>query len=233
MGVFPFSRKSRPPEVYQEFIQVDVVDLPDALVKDLAKMDMTQPIVDNPIAEEELAPKPTSPPPDSLTFPDLNKESDLKKQKEAEEKKKLEAKKKKALEKLQEEAKKEAALKSLTQAKGKTGRAKLQGNIQSKGTSTKGTIGDAAQKYGALVRQKIKENFNVFAWQKTKSLSCVVYIRLYSTGRVREKRILKKSSDPLYDSAVLQAIDESQPLPIPEETWLLNEGLSLEFKPEE
>jgi TonB family protein len=47
---------------------------------------------------------------------------------------------------------------------------------------------------------------------------------------VREKRLEKASGDPMYDSSVLQAIDEAQPLPVPEDLQLLYGGITITFK---
>ena len=115
---------------------------------------------------------------------------------------------------------------------GKSGRQKLAGNKLSKGTAMSGLIGDARNQYIGRVHQAIKDNFNIFPWQSKRGLTNVVFIELFPTGRVRVKKLVKRSSDPLYDSAVLAAIDRSQPLPVPEDLSAIEGGFEITFKPE-
>jgi TonB family protein len=69
-------------------------------------------------------------------------------------------------------------------------------------------------------------------WQQKKgALVADIYLEVYPNGRVKARRVVKASSDPLFDSAVLQAIDASQPLPVPEDISLLKEGFQITFKP--
>jgi TonB family protein len=93
-------------------------------------------------------------------------------------------------------------------------------------------IGTAKERYTGLVHEAIKEHFNIFAWQKKKNLLTLVRIDIFATGRVRGKTILKPSGDPVYDRAVLRAIDAAQPLPIPEDMSVVSDGIVVEFKPE-
>jgi TonB family protein len=247
----------KPPikEMYQEYIQVDVVGLPQNLVKDVDKTDATLPVVDKPLktTDETEHEKPAPPPESTLQAPgdkvqktkeealkdEAQKQAEAKKKKEeedaarkAKELKDAQQARQKALKKLKDQANREAALKALAEKKGKAGRAKLAGNLLSKGTATSGMIGDARDRYGALVTQKIREHFNIFTWQKKKGLVAVVYIEIYPTGRVRQSKIIKRSIDPTYDTAVLEAIDEAQPLPVPDDLSILDGGLTVEFRPE-
>ena len=237
-----FGKKKPIHEMYQDYIQVDVVGLPQQLVKDMPKMDVTAPIVDNPAKSVEEPVKEATPTPaeDAMQLEAERKKEEAKKaadaKKKEEEAKKADEKKKaqerdKALKKLKEEASREAALKSLAEKKGKAGRQKIAGNLTSKGTATTGKIGDMRDKYGALLVSKIREHFNIFTWQQKKNLVAVLYLELYPTGRVRQRKIMKKSADALYDSAVLEAIDEAQPFPIPEDKAVLDEGYMIEFRP--
>jgi TolA protein len=142
------------------------------------------------------------------------------------------AEQEKALKRIQEDAAREAALKNLSAKQGKSGRQKLAGNILSKGTATTGAIGNAKDRYTGLVHEAIKEHFNIFPWQRKKNLSALVRLDIFPNGRVRARRIIRKSADPLYDSAVLKAIDSAQPLPIPDDIAIISDGLVVEFKPE-
>lgn len=238
VGIHIFPPLKPKPQVYQEFIQVDVVGLPDQLMKDLSKFDATEEVVEKPRAEE--TPKQVAEE-DPMVLAEKAKVAEEQKKAAAAEKEKaqLAAKEKKqkmerekALKKLQEEANREAALKALSRKEGAKGRAKIAGNLMSKGTSAVGSIGDARDRYVSIVGQKIKQHFNIFSWQRKKGLVAVVYIEIYPTGRVREKRILKRSIDPLFDSAVMQAVDDAQPLPIPEDASLMRQGITVEFRPE-
>ena len=64
---------------------------------------------------------------------------------------------------------------------------------------------------------KIKERFYIMPSQRNRGLNNTVHLELYPTGRVRSKQLVKSSADSLFDSAVLQAIDDAQPLPLPED----------------
>ncbi|MFM8316352.1 MAG: cell envelope integrity protein TolA, partial [Deltaproteobacteria bacterium] len=138
----------------------------------------------------------------------------------------------KALKKLQEEARREQALKNLTPKDGKVGRGKLAGNRLSQGNSAVGMIGTASDQYRALVSDAIRKHFNIYLWQQKRvALIADIYLEVYPNGRVKVRKVVKPSSDPLFDSAVLSAIDASQPLPIPEDISLLKEGFQITFKP--
>lgn len=240
-GLIPFmSPRKLDKSMYQNFIQVDVVALPDELINEKKRVDMSLPVVETPAtAPEEV--KATTPE-ETLTDPEVAKkeaEQLLKKEQEKKaaaerlikEKERLKEQEK-ALKRIQEDAAREAALKSLAAKEGKSGRKKQSGNLLSKGTATSGMIGTAKERYTGLVHEAIKEHFNIFAWQKKKNLLTVVRIEIFATGRVRAKNILKPSGDGIYDKAVLRAIDAAQPLPIPEDMSIVSDGIVVEFKPE-
>lgn len=226
-------------EIYQDFIQVDVVALPDQMFGE--KTDTTLPVVEKPAAVEEPKPLAKTPEEPVLESPDQMVEQDKKAQaekvkKEAEAEKKAKAEKQKmeqekALKRLQEEANRDAALKALAQKSGKKGRAQLKGNKVSQGTSATGLIGTPSDRWGSLLRQRILENFSVFQWQQKKKIQAIVFIRIFPNGRIRERKIVKPSLDPTYNASVLRAIDASQPLPIPDDPALLEEGVNLVFEP--
>lgn len=228
--------------IYQDFIQVDVVALPDQMFGE--QFDMSQPVVENPA--KAIEPVPDANTPEAVTAEDMVEQDAMAEKKAAEEKakkkeaqiakEKAEAQKKeqeKALKRLQEEASREAALKSLAQKSGAKGRGQLKGNKVSQGTSTSGMIGSTSDRYGALVKQAIQQHFSIYAWQKKKALVAVVSIKIFPNGRVRDRRLVKASPDSTFNSSVLQAIDAAQPLPIPDDLALLNDGITLEFRPQE
>lgn len=229
-------------EIYQDFIQVDVVALPDQMFGE--QFDVSQPVVENPATSPE--PVPDAKALDEVKTDDMIAAEDaMAEKKAAEEKAKKEAqvakekaeKQKKeqeqALKRLAEEASREAALKSLAQKSGAKGRGQLKGNKLSQGTATSGMIGSPSDRYGALVKQAIQQHFSIYAWQKKKALVAVVSIKIFPNGRVRDRRLVKASPDSTFNSSVLQAIDAAQPLPIPDDLALLNDGITLEFRPQE
>lgn len=234
-GWLPFGQKKNlVKETYQNFIQVDVVALPDTLIGDKKEIDTSLPIVENPKTVVEDV-KPTAP--DTMESPEAAKmeaEANAKKA-EAEKVAKEKARQQeqdKALKKIKEDADREAALKSLSDTQGKAGRSKIGGNLLSKGTSMTGKIGATKDQYTAQVAQAIKQNFNVYPWQRKKNLVTVVEIEIFSNGRVRRRTVIKPSKDRIYDSAVLQAIDSAQ-LPAPPDMAMVEGGIQIELRPEE
>jgi len=241
LGIHLFSKPLiNTTEMYQDFIQVDMVALPDQMFGE--KVDTTIPVVANPAAaetpaEETKTPDPAIAAPDDMVEPNAEKAKAEKAKKEAEVAKvkaeKQKAEQEKALKKLQEEASREAALKALAQKAGQKGRAALKGNRVSQGTGTTGRIGTPSDRWGALLRTKILDNLNLYQWQKKKKIEAVVFLRILPNGRIRERKIVKASSDSTYNASILQAIDASQPLPVPDDPSLYDEGINLVFRPEE
>jgi TonB family protein len=78
----------------------------------------------------------------------------------------------------------------------------------------------------------MKENYFVLPGMEKKGLVTVVQITLLPSGRLKEKKILKRSRDPIHDAAVLQAVEAGQPYPLPENPELLELEYTLEFRPE-
>ena len=226
LGLSIFKNRTEIKEPYQSFIQVDVVALPDQLVNEKPIVDMSQPIVEKPV--------PVAPPqPETKTVPeDVIADTKAKLEVENKNKKLREEEQSKALRQLKEEAKREQALKDLLANNGKTGRKKISGNRISQGTSLVGMIGSASDQYRAQVGEAIRQHFNIYRWQQKKgNLVADIYLEIYPTGRIKTRKIVKASSDSTYDSAVLQAIDEAQPFPVPQDLSLLNEGFQITFKP--
>lgn len=230
-------------ELYQNFIQVDVVALPDQLISDKTKPDTTLPIVDKPQnVKEEVKPDKEDPileakeeAAKAKAEMEAKRQAEIKKKEEvkATQEKKRKAEQEKALKRLQQEADREAAMKNLAKnQEGQKGRQKLSGNILSKGTATIGKVGTNKDQYAALVAKAINDHFNYFPWQKKKNLVAYVYLEIYKTGRLKFRKVVKGSTDSTFDSAVLQAVDESQPLPIPEDLSVISDGITIEFKPE-
>ena len=223
-----FLKKKEMKEPYQSFIQVDVVDLPDQLAKNMTQVDMSENIVDKPVPQV----KPSVSPLPSIDVMKLPDKQEIKEQLEKRTKKERIEDQAKALKEIQQEAKREQALKNLAVKEGVKGRSKLFGNRLSQGNSAVGMIGTASDQYRALVSDAIRNHFNIYLWQQKKAaLTADIYLEVYPTGKVKLRRVVKASADPLFDSAVLQAIDASQPLPVPDDISVLKEGFQITFKP--
>jgi TonB family protein len=219
----PFEKKS----MYQNFIQVDIVALPDELRSHKSQMDLTAPIQETPSVAKENK----SPAEDVLELPNEKTETDAK-QTKLDAAKKRELEQHSALKKLEQEARREQALKSLVlKESASSARTALKGNVLSKGNARAGEIGTAKDQYNALVRQAIEDHFNIYPWQKKKNLLAIVHLEIFPTGRVRKKSIVKSSQDRLFDAAVLQAVEQAQPLPIPSDLSLIANGITVEFRP--
>lgn len=225
ISVFP---KTSIKDVYQEYVQVDLVGLPDISIRDLEKLDPSLPEVEAPAEVQKAAEE------DSMALEAL-KQAAVEKEKAEEKLRKAareEEEKKKALKQIEEEMKREQALKALSQSK-ESGRPKLKGNILSKGTATAGGIGTPKDQFTAIIMAKIKEKFYIAPTQRNRGLNNAIHLELYPTGRVRSKRFVKASADSFFDSGVMQAISEAEPFPIPEDLSLLEGGITVRFKAEE
>ncbi len=229
--IFP---KTHIKDIYQEYVQVDLVGLPDIAIKDLEKLDPTLDEVENPAeVKEDVEEKE-----DELMAIEAQKKAaaaeKAKMEKEAKEKAKkiADEDRKKALKQVEEEMNRERAMKALLN-EGKKGRHKLKGNIVSKGTAVIGNLGTPKDQFTAIVMAKIKERFYIMPSQRDRGLTNTVHLEMYPTGRVRSKRIVTPSADRIFDSAVMQAIDDAQPLPIPEDLSLINGGITVTFRAED
>ncbi len=245
MGVEIFKKKEDVSQkMYQSFIQVDVVGLPQQLINEKPSLDTTMPIVEKPkVTKEEVDKKSHEDEMKLAREVEQKKAEDLKRQKDiadmkakAEEKiaheKKLKADKEKAkaLKQLEFEAKREQALKGLQSAAGKKGRGKVVGNVLSQGTSSTGAIGTVKDRYRGIIKEEVLQHFSVSFWQKKKLLKAGVHLELMASGKVKSRKIISPSSDSLYDSAVLNAIDQST-FPPPDEDSILNDGIDIYFTP--
>lgn len=263
LGISVFSHKIEPKQnPYQNYIQVDIVDLPDQLVNET--IDTSLPEVPTPKVEKKIG---TVPPPavdkkigevaipkeESKTeTPDLElKEKEIEKPdasgpkiKPKEEKKaptnettksedKIRRAQDTALKSLREEARREAALKGLAARSGTPGRTKIKGNILSEGTASQGAIGTAKDRYLGLVTQAIERHFRYFNWYKKRDLKASIYIEIYPTGMLRKRTWVSQSTDPAFDQAAIDAIDAALPLPLPRDLSILSEGFSITFVPKE
>jgi len=232
-------------EIYQEFIQVDMVGLPDQLISQQNDVDTSLPITDKAVPPTKVEESPPPPPVETKgeengkTQEDVMAELEAKKQAEAaaakvkaekERKDKENAEREKVLKQMEADAKREAALKELAE---KGSRGKLKGNILSKGTSAKGLIGTAKDRYISEIAAKLKRNFEVFPWHKKKGLVGTVFLKITPKGElVGDPKIVKASKDSTFDSALKQAVRASAPFPNPDEESL-KDGITIEFHPDD
>lgn len=217
--------KKNQENLYQSFVQVDLVGLPDQLINQNV----------NPLLPEVEKPE-SNPSPAPITEkkseePDVMEEPDEKKEPSKKNSSKQNLEKDKAMKAALEEAEREQALKGLSNQTGKKGRGKIKGNKLSEGTSSSGIVGTAKDKYIGILTESIKQQFNVFSWQQKKGLMAEVKLVLLPNGKVKWRKIIKPSRDVLYDSAVLQAIDDAQPFPVPEDKGLLQDEITINFRP--
>ncbi len=243
---FDVFKKKSADKIYQDYVQIDMVALPEKVGFEDKFIDPALPIVKNPIAQMEKEAAAEKVDEDSLELAEKaemekkakEKAAEAKKKKIEAEKAKKEAKEKKKLE--QEEARKKAladlnrrieqekAIKNLQGSE--QGRAAIAGNITSEGTSTQGKSGGKGrERYLALVSSTIKEHFNVFAWLKNKKLESEVAFTVTKEGKIKARRLVTSSGNERFDSAALQAVDDTRSIPLPEDREILNEILGDEI----
>ncbi len=197
-------------ETFDNVMQVDLLAMPEMLFKDQASLDIRDPV--NP---RQKRPTPT----DSLstTIPKLEgKDSHLSQES--------------AIKQLEEDVKREQAIQKLQRKLRKT-RPNIAGNLPSQGTMPLGAVGDAKEKYLAELTDLIRSHFNIYPWQKKEGLRTVIHLILDARGKIDKEAVMERSRDPLYDAAVLKAIRESEPFPLPEDARLLKGGFDIKFIP--
>lgn len=200
----------------QSFVQVDLVGLPEQLIS--KKINPLLPETPDPgtiknTNTNKAAPKNTVIHKGDLVIRDKRKEKQA------------------ALDEIRDRLKREEALRALKKEAGSFGRGKIKGNKLSQGSASVGTVGTAKDKYIGVLTESIKQQFNVFSWQQKKGLVAEVVLKLQTNGRVLWRKISKPSHDIMYDSAVLQAIDDAQPFPVPDDKSLMSSEIRIIFKP--
>jgi len=205
-------------EIYIPSLRVDIVDLPDVLKKDLNQIQPKK----KESAPEKEAPKAGAP---TKTEEMALKEKAVKEKKKSkkEKLKELEAKKKKVLEKLK-------ALESVQEEKESQ---IVKGNIVSPGTALTGDARESAQaRYEDGVLERVKSNWELPIWIARQNLSAQILVQIDWQGRVIRTTFRKKSGNPQFDDAVLNAIKNSEPFPAPSSDIaprLLSDGFLLGF----
>ena len=88
-------------------------------------------------------------------------------------------------------------------------------------------------RHEGLIRQAIERNWvRPAGW--TRSMECVVRVRLAPTGEVISATIARSSGNPPFDRSVENAVYKSSPLPVPQDKGLIDHfrELELRFRPE-
>ena len=85
-----------------------------------------------------------------------------------------------------------------------------------------------ADKYKALIRQKVSRNWNRPPGTKT-GLKCTVRVRLVPGGEVLQATVVRSSGDPVFDRSVENAVYKAAPLPLPAEADLFDYFREIEF----
>ena len=211
---FPSSKQS------QAFVQIDMLALPIETLNKKETVDTSLPVVKTPSLHEQINPVFKQAAPEKKVVeakgslsPDADRE------------------RKNALKQLALDAKREEALLHLQKQSQKEGRKALLGNQLSQGAAVAGQVGDAKQKYIGLVTEAIRKHFNIYPWQQKKGLTAQVHLELMRSGRVKLKQLVKASADPLFDSAVLLAISAAEPLPLPDDFSVVQQGVDITFVP--
>lgn len=153
-----------------------------------------------------------------------------KQKEEAEKKRQVEAKRKQEEEQRRAEAerrkkdeaeRRQAAEESLKQQIAAEERARAEAARAARAASE-------ADKYKALIRQKVSRNWNRPAGTKS-GLKCVVRVRLVPGGEVLQAQVVKSSGDPVFDRSVENAVYKAAPLPLPPDPDLFDYFREIEF----
>jgi colicin import membrane protein len=86
----------------------------------------------------------------------------------------------------------------------------------------------AADKYKALIRQKVSRNWNRPAGTRA-GLKCVVRVRLVPGGEVLQATVVRSSGDIVFDRSVENAVYKAAPLPLPPDADLFDYFREIEF----
>ena len=86
----------------------------------------------------------------------------------------------------------------------------------------------AADKYKALIRQKVSRNWNRPAGTRA-GLKCVVRVRLVPGGEVLQATVVRSSGDTVFDRSVENAVYKAAPLPLPPDADLFDYFREIEF----
>jgi colicin import membrane protein len=193
---------------YEKAVRVDFVGLPDKL----PEIEMP----DAPANKKEAAKESAKEKPKEIAKKELVKKP---KEPDAIKLDKSKSKQKKALEKLKQMEALEQIQKDLDAENKKKAAAaaakKFAGNVVSPGTSLTGVNKLQAETYIDDVHRHMIAHWALPEYLKNRSLKTYVLVKFDENGNVLEKSVTKSSGNPSFDEYVLNAIDQSSPVPPP------------------
>lgn len=218
---------------YIPVLKVDLVELPDVLKKDLATPAQNQQLIHDiskilTQAESDAARL-------KAKAPQIAEKDEMVLKPKAVSEKSIQKKNKRAMDRIKALAKIQETPSAEPQLSKKELRLLFlnKGNKLSPGTSLSADAKEAAQaNYLDSLRDRLRQNWFLPAWVAKQSLNAQVLIRIDSGGNLREFRLVKSSNNSQFDQAVKQAIQQSQPFPVPSsdfKTGLLSDGILVGF----
>lgn len=202
-------------------LRVDVVGLPDLLKM---QKEHVGKLPDPPSAEKEKEPEAKAeetPEPEEMVLKDASKPKDQGKEKE----KKAKEQERERTNRIRNALDRIKALNRITDTPVEEPE-QIKGNIVSKGTSLSSDAQETdSPGYQDLLRERIRDNWELPVWLERQNLSSKVRITVDSRGNVRSMSFVKTSGHTGFDQAVRDAITKSQPLPVPPK-GLLSEALT-------
>jgi colicin import membrane protein len=194
---------------YEKSIRVDLVGLPDKL-----------PEIEAPAAIPEAKKESVQDKTSEAAKPEPIKKETAPKEPEAISLDKTKTKQKKALEKLKqmqalEQIQKELEQESKKKAATAASKTKFAGNVISPGTALTGVNKLQADAYIDAVHQHMIAHWALPEYLRNRNLKAYVLVKFDENGNVLEKAITKSSGNPSFDEHVLEAIDQSSPVPRP------------------
>ena len=215
---------------YVPILKVDLVELPDVLKKDLAMTSqnhLTQEISKILKQAEQDATR--------LKFktPQITEKDEMAIHPKALSEKSIQNKNKRAMDRIKALIKiQDPSSENLTHKKD----IKLllnKGNKLSPGTSLSADAKEADHaNYLDTLRDRLRQNWFLPVWIDKQGLNAQVLIRIDATGILREFKLVKSSGNAQFDKAVKQAVQQSQPFPLPTselKTDILSDGVLVGF----
>lgn len=201
-----------PPIQFENAIRVDIVGLPDKVLKEPAPAPAPEPAA--PEKSKEQAPVEKVVQIKKQKLPDRAKENDP----EAINLDKAKKKQKQALEKLKQMEALEAIEKQIeseNRKKAAASQVKYKGNVLSSGSELRGIHKLQADTYVGDVHKHMLMNWSLPEYLKKRNLRVVILVRFDESGNILGKNIVKGSGNPTFDDMVLLAIQKSSPVPAP------------------
>jgi colicin import membrane protein len=203
----------------------------------------TDPVIQAVVVPEQAAPKPEVVDKRAQEEEEARNKAEAEKRRQAELKKKqdeeqaqqrlvVERKKKEAEEKEQQKRAAELERKNEDKRRQKLTEQSLQEQLaaeekQRTDTARAARAATVVDKYKALIRQRVSQNWNRPVGV-AKGLKCVVRVRLTPAGEVLSAAVVP-SGNEMFDSSVEKAVYKAAPLPLPEDPALFDNFREIEF----